>query len=120
MARVLAMVGYEHFEADMFFERDGAYVFDATRIKEAHAWCRNHASAALARGARVVVANTFTRLAEMEPYFAMTSNIKVIEASGHWQSVHGVPEDKLLAMAARWEALPLQALSPEQPSPLRL
>lgn len=108
MAKVLSQVGYEHFEADMFFEQDGRYQFDSTRIKEAHAWCRRHTQAALARGARVVVANTFTRLNEMEPYFSMTSNIRVIEAVGRWQNVHGVPEEKLLAMAARWEPLPVQ------------
>lgn len=26
MAKVLAQVGYEHYEADMFFERDGVYL----------------------------------------------------------------------------------------------
>lgn len=107
MAKVLAQVGYEHYEADMFFERDGVYAFDAARIREAHEWCRSRVTAALSRGARVVVANTFTRRIEMAPYFAMTSNIRVVEALGRWGSIHNVPEDKLQAMAARWEPMRL-------------
>lgn len=37
MAKVLALVGYQHFEADMFFVRDGTYCYDRSRIREAHA-----------------------------------------------------------------------------------
>ena len=39
MASVLPMIGYKHFEADMFFEVGGVYLYDAKRIGEAHAWC---------------------------------------------------------------------------------
>jgi hypothetical protein len=103
MARVLAEVGYEHFEADMFFIIDGVYRYDASRIRDAHAWCQRKALEALAAGRRVVVSNTFTRLQEMEPYRSMTTNIRVIEAKGRWQNVHGVPAERLRQMAERWE-----------------
>lgn len=104
MAKVLALVGYEHFEADQFFERNGVYAFDGSRIKEAHAWCRQQTRQALNRGGRVVVSNTFTRIAEMQPYLDMTSNVQIIEATGRWPNVHGVPEQKLCEMARRWES----------------
>lgn len=55
MAKVLNLVGYEHYEADMFFELDGTYRYDASRIKDAHAWCQKAAREALANGKRVVV-----------------------------------------------------------------
>ena len=36
MAKVLALVGFEHYEADMFFVVNGQYRYDATRIRDAH------------------------------------------------------------------------------------
>ena len=29
-----------HYEADMYFEQGGEYKFDASKLKEAHNWCR--------------------------------------------------------------------------------
>lgn len=106
MAQVLAQVGYEHFEADMYFMRDGQYAYDRSKIRQAHEWCRDQARRALEAGKRVVVSNTFTRLQEMAPYFAMTSDVRVLEAKGRWRNVHAVPEESLQAMANRWEELP--------------
>ena len=60
---------------------------------------------ALAAGRRVVVSNTFTQLRELEPYLAMTRTVRIIEARGTWQNVHGVPAEMLERMAQRWEQL---------------
>jgi energy-coupling factor transporter ATP-binding protein EcfA2 len=106
MAKVLAFVGYEHYEADMFFEHDGTYRYDASRIRDAHRWCLEKARTALTNGKRVVVSNTFTRLQEMEPYSAMTNNVRVLEAKGSWRNVHGLPGETLRKIAGRWEPLP--------------
>lgn len=106
MARVLTQVGYVHFEADMYFIKDGQYQYDSRQIRQAHQWCREQTLRALQAGKRVVVSNTFTRLQEMEPYFSMTSAVRVVEATGKWKNVHGVPEETLQAMASRWETLP--------------
>ena len=106
MARNLASKGFQHFEADMYFEVNGQYQYDASRIRDAHIWCQNMARQALAAGNRVVVSNTFTQLREMEPYLGMTKNARVIEAIGNWQNVHGVPAEMLERMAQRWESLP--------------
>ena len=106
MAAVLAKIDYKHFEADMFFEVDGTYHYDASRIRDAHAWCQRMTREALARGENVVVSNTFTHLREMQPYFEMDAKtIRVIEAHGKWESVHGVPPEMLERMAARWEPM---------------
>jgi hypothetical protein len=107
MAKVLALIGFEHFEADLFFERDdGTYRYEASRIKDAHAWCQESCRKALANGKRVVIANTFTRLQEMVPYWSMTDKVRVLEAPSRWQNVHGVPPERVAAMAERWEELP--------------
>lgn len=103
MARVLAMVGYEHFEADQFFMRDGAYCFDGSRVREAHAWCQRSTRQALQEDRRTVVSNTFTQLREMAPYLAMSRNVRVIEATGQWGNEHEVPPETLKRMAERWE-----------------
>lgn len=43
-----AMAAYEHYEADMYFEKGGEYCYDASKIKDAHEWCqRETRSAAL-------------------------------------------------------------------------
>lgn len=104
-AQVLAEVGYAHFEADMYFMVDGEYRYDASLIRDAHAWCQRKTRRALAIGQRVVVSNTFTRLQELEPYLAMSTNVRIVEAKGRWQNVHGVPAERLRQMAERWEPL---------------
>ena len=106
MAKELALVGYKHFETDMFFEVNGEYRYEASRIRDAHSWCQQMTRQALAKGQNVVVSNTFTQLREMEPYRLMTGNVRVIEARGTWQNRHGVPVEMLERMALRWEQLP--------------
>lgn len=107
MAKVLSMVGYAHFEADQFFEVNGVYQYDATRVRVAHDWCKTMTRQALSAGKRVVVSNTFTTLSELEPYLAMTDNVRVIEARGRWENQHGVPAETLERMALRWQVSPL-------------
>lgn len=103
------MTGHEHFEADQFFEVDGAYQFDASKLPAAHAWCVTAANKALSAGRDVVVSNTFTRRWEMRPYFdaaeKIGASVRVIEARGTWENVHGVPAEAIERMRARWEQL---------------
>lgn len=105
LAKNLATQGYLHFEADMFFEVNGHYRYDASRIRDAHSWCQQMTRQAPAKGLKVVVSNTFTQLREMEPYRSMTQNVLVVEANGKWENVHGVPAEMLERMALRWEPL---------------
>lgn len=107
LARQLAAQGYEHFEADQYFETPQGYEFRASELPAAHARCLMNAVFALGGGNNVVVANTFTTRAEMEPYFYMAASlgitVEVREASGNWPSIHGVPEQAIQRMRARWE-----------------
>ena len=113
MASVLTMVGYAHFEADMYFERGGKYQHDRSQISNAHAWCQTMTRAALTDGKRVVVSNTFTRLRDLEPYLQMTTGaVQVIEATGQWKNIHHVPPEALANMARMWEPFP-RAVKPK-------
>lgn len=101
------MSTHEHYEADMFFEQDGEYRYDASKIKNAHEWCQSQTFKALANGKSVVVSNTFTRRFEMEPYFEMCKTFgiesRIIEVTGNWQNIHGVPDTVIEKMRQRWE-----------------
>lgn len=94
---------HELIEADQFFMREGDYCYDRSKIKEAHAWCQNTAKWWLKRGRDVVVANTFTRVREMQPYLDMGYPVRVIEATGNYDNVHGVPPEIVEQMRERFE-----------------
>ena len=63
----------------------------------------------LEAGCSVVVANTFTRRWEMEQYLKAANkrgvNVRIVEATGNWSNVHGVPADAIERMRARWEPI---------------
>jgi predicted kinase len=107
MARVLVMIGYEHHEADQFFECRDGYNFKASDLPKAHSWCLDMAKDSIKRGARCVVSNTFTQKWEMQPYidYAKSAgfNVRIIEANGNWYNSHGVPESAIERMRQRWE-----------------
>lgn len=109
MARVLALIGFEHFEADQYFERDGDYRFDAAKLCEAHAWCLDRTKESIARGSRCVVANTFSRRWELKPYIDAAKEagvqVRIIEARGFWENCHGVTAHAVERMRARWELI---------------
>lgn len=97
-------------EADKFFYKDGQYKFDATKIKQAHEWCRHQVEARMQIGEdRIAVSNTFTREWEMAPYFDLANKmgyvvISIIVENRHGgQNVHGVPDDTINQMKQRFE-----------------
>lgn len=106
-ARAYAARGYVHIEADDFFVSNGRYVFDPTKLPQAHASCRQRVAAALAAGRNVVVANTFSRRWEMGPYWELAAlyGARVTEETmrGQYQNAHGVPAEAIAAMRERWE-----------------
>ena len=97
-----------HVEADQYFMRGGSYRFDRCKLKEAHEWCLRETETALRNGHRVNVSNTFTQRWEMRPYLDLAKSIgvpvNVIEATGNWTNVHGVPDSVIQKMRDRWES----------------
>ena len=93
-------------EADHYFMTDNGYVFDHSKLGDAHAACYEKARRCLQLGLSVVVANTFTTKWEIEPYFKLAKEcgvgVKVIVAKGTFGSEHNVPEHTIQRMKERW------------------
>ena len=95
-----------HYEADMYFEgKVLGYVFDPTKLPQAHEWCLRKTKEALGMNMNVVVSNTFTRLWELQKYIDLGHPYEIIECRGLFKNVHGVPPEKVLAMRARFEEI---------------
>ena len=102
---------YCHKEADMYFiDGKGNYNFDPSKIKDAHAWCKEETEFVMKyEHSPVVVSNTFTQEWEMEAYYELAKTwgytvFSIIVENRHGGvNEHGVPEDKLQAMKDRFE-----------------
>ena len=104
-------------EADKFFyDKEGNYNFDASKIKDAHAWCRNEVETRMKDHQinqqyypEIVVSNTFTQEWEMKDYYELAEKYGykvvslIIENRHNGKNVHGVPDDKLEIMRNRFE-----------------
>ena len=105
-----AKLGVLVLEADMFFMRNGKYVFNAPDVKLAHTWCQKATKTALDQGMDVAVANTFTQTWEIAPYVALAARykakIRVVHCTGKFKNVHEVPQSKIVDMRNRWEDFP--------------
>jgi predicted kinase len=104
-------LGGVHYEADMFFlDEMSNYVFDVTKIKDAHSWCQTMCESQMKEGEPlVVISNTFTQEWEMKTYLDMASRhgytafTIVVENRHGGVNVHGCPEDKIQVMKGRFE-----------------
>ena len=103
-------IGGAHFEADMFFIKDGTYQFDATKLKMAHNWCAIQTQKAMVDDEpKIIVSNTFTQEWEMEIYYQLAKEngyqvfSLIVENRHGGMNVHGVPADKLEQMRNRFE-----------------
>jgi predicted kinase len=95
---------------DFFIDSKGEYVFDATKLKEAHNMCQQKCAERMRLElSKIVVANTFTQTWEMQPYFDMAERYHyrvhtlVVENRHGAKNIHNVPEDKLVQMKNRFE-----------------
>ncbi len=99
----------QHVEADMYFMQDGEYKFDATKLKQAHEWCRDKTETWMQKRYNVVVSNTFTQEWEMETYYKLAGQYGyrvhsiIMENRHDGVNEHGVPADKLEQMKDRFE-----------------
>lgn len=108
LAQQYAALGYTHLEADQYFiQSDGTYVYDATRIRDAHVWCKDRLHDVLSIGGMCVVSNTFTAYKEIEGYYDIAAlyvrEYGIIVCRGTWDNVHSVPQHVLQRMKERWE-----------------
>lgn len=98
------------FEADQYFTNsEGEYNYDQSKIDSAHHVCQKWTECAMALDHEdIAVANTFSQIWEMVPYFLLAVKhdytINVIECQNEFESTHDVPEHTIDRMRDRWEA----------------
>jgi predicted kinase len=100
-----------HVEADIYFLDDNSnYVFDITKIKDAHRWCQTIVEEWMeSEQEKITVSNTFTQEWEMEVYFELSKKYGykvftiVVENRHNGVNQHNVPEDKIQIMKDRFE-----------------
>lgn len=100
---------------DYFYGDDGVYRFNPERLPDAHADClarfndriglwRRHR---LFNQTHICVANTFVKIAHMQPYFDLCNKLElpfaVIECKGNFKSIHNVPQHTIDRMRREWE-----------------
>lgn len=116
-------LGGLNMEADQYFTYEGKYEFDASKLKEAHAWCQNAVSVWMTKDVpKITVSNTFTQEWEMQPYYDLAEKYGyrvyslIVENRHSGINSHGVPEEKLVQMKERFEVqlLPSREIHPEQ------
>lgn len=95
-------------EADMYFtDFYGNYNYDQSKIRDAHEWCQKATKAYLKKGYNVVVANTFIKKWETQPYIKMAKTfgipMKIEVAKGNYESIHNVPKDVIERMKENFE-----------------
>lgn len=98
------LTDYVHVESDMFW--GPKYKFNIRYIEYAYQWCLTETLRHLILGHKVVVADTFTTIKEMAPYFALGVPVEVITATGEYGTIHNVPEEVIQQMKDRWEEYP--------------
>jgi len=103
-------------EADKFFyDKEGNYNFDSSKLKDAHAWCKEQVETKMIEHQNnqqyypeIAVSNTFTQEWEMEDYFKLAEKYGykvvslIIENRHGGKNVHGVPDDKIEIMKNRF------------------
>jgi predicted kinase len=104
-------------EADKFFyDKEGNYNFDGSKLRQAHEWCREQVETRMKDNQNnsqfypeIVVSNTFTQEWEMEAYYKLAEQYGykvfsiIVENRHGGVNQHGVPTDKLKQMADRFE-----------------
>ena len=103
-------LGGMHIEADNYFMDGDEYKFDASKLKEAHAWCQNVVKVWIINSVpKITVSNTFTQEWEMQPYYDLAKEhgykvySLIVENRHGGVNEHGVPEEKLVQMKQRFE-----------------
>lgn len=103
------------FEADKYFEdEDGNYNFDASKLKEAHQWCKDKVEFHMDAPngfppSLIVISNTFTQEWEMKAYYELAEKYSyrvhsvIVENRHGNKSVHNVPDASMGNMRNRFQ-----------------
>ncbi len=95
-------------ETDFYFNIDGEYKFDASKLGEANDWNQRQVANDMKNKASVIiVSNNFSHLWELEPYEEMAKaygyQVQILHCEGQFKNRHQVPEENIQKMRANWE-----------------
>jgi NEDD4-binding protein 2 len=104
-------------EADKYFyDKEGNYNFDGSKLKDAHEFCRNTVETYMKDSLvndqfyrKIVVSNTFTQEWEMDAYFTLAKTYGyqvysiIVENRHGGVNQHGVPAEVVARMRDRFE-----------------
>jgi len=103
---VLAGISIGWYEADMYFYQEDNYIFDRSKLSDAHKWCLESVQQSLINHQITIVSNTFTTKEEVKPYLetAIVNKInpQIIICQSKFKSIHAVPEEALQRMRNRF------------------
>ena len=99
------------YSADDYFTnaQSGEYNFDASKLHHAHMQCQHNVERHMESGESLAVANTFTTMKEMKPYYKLaeahgyTVFAIVVENRHGGKDVHNVPADTIQKMKDRFD-----------------
>lgn len=99
-----------YIEADQFwFDEEGNYNFDVSRIGEAHYWCQQHVDEWMCKGfPQITVSNTSTTEKELESYYYLAEKYGykvyslIMENRHNGVNCHNVPDQTLDKMRSRF------------------
>lgn len=108
---------YAIHEADKYFyDKEGNYNFDITKLHQAHKWCQEQVETCMKDNElnpqyypEIVVSNTSTTEKEMQPYLDLAARygyrvVSLIVENRHGNSsVHNVPDETMEKMRNRFE-----------------
>jgi len=99
--------GISHFENDMYFMRNGKYMYDRDMMPRAIEWCMENVESCLRQGIDVCVSNTFTKVRYIDVYKRMAeeygADFKVYRMMGEFKNIHDVPHFILKSMKDNFE-----------------
>ncbi len=111
MTNLCNMIG-EHYEADMYFEDNGRYNWNADKLYYAHKWCYFSVCKAMDKPSNdyVIVSNTFVSTKEIKPYVKAAEergwDVSVLRLCNNFKNVHSVPDEDIQSMQDRFQDYP--------------
>ena len=92
---------------DFFVQADGSYVFDRTKLSDAHKQCQAKARIALEKKMSVIVDNTNIKKKDAQFYLDLAkefdAEVQVIRVVSDFKNVHDVPQEVVDRMNAEME-----------------
>lgn len=98
----------EIYAADDYWEKEGGYEFDLSKLHLAHKECQKNVKGAMEDEVPVIIIhNTSTQNKELEPYLCLAKtygyevSVLVVENRHNGKDMHNVPEETLQRMTER-------------------